>query len=186
MSRWYEVFDNEEVQRRARNRRYVLMHGLALTAALSLLLVSYAVGHAAGRVAALMLTAALWAGTAVWWMRTDRHLRRIVWCVKLSDRKVIGINYARHATELDWIKVRSIHLTTDGLRIESSSREDIEVPLLFPDFPALSHSIVEYAEFYGIPVYVDGRPWQQIDVHVLYPFVQGDESDNGSQQAKHS
>jgi hypothetical protein len=176
MSRWYEVFDNEEVQRRARNRRYILIRGLALTLALSLLLLSYAVGHAAGRLVALVLTAGLWAGTAVWWIRTDSHLRRIVWCVKLSDRKVIGINYARYRTEIDWIKVRSIHLMPSGLRIESSSKADIEIPHLFPDFAALSHRIVEYAEFYGIPVYVDGRPWEQIDVHGLYPYVQGDES----------
>lgn len=180
MSRWYEVFDNEEVQRLARNRRMLLVRGLALVSILTLLLLGYAIGHPAAVPVTSLIVAGLWVGACLWWIRTDEHLRRIVWCVKISDRHIVGYDYARRKTEIDWVHVRTVRLTPSGLNVESRNGPVIEIPHLFPDFSVLSHRIVEYAELYGAPVCVDRVPWQHIDVHELYPYIEGDETVGGS------
>ena len=169
MSSWYEVFDNVEVQHVTRKRVAKLMATVVGLVAATLTLL--ALGHqqvmplaAAGVLVVVVWTAAVWCIS-----RRMRRLRRVVWCVKLSDREVVGYDYTRHKVRLDWIEVARVDVTHDGLVVYGPDPVVLEVPKLFPDFPALSHRVVGYADFYGVPVYLEGRPWDQLDVFALFP-----------------
>ncbi len=168
---WYAVFDNDEVH--YLTRKQVARLGVLAMSALTLTLGAVAAGHEALLPWALLLPAlaTLWIGLLAWTIHRLRQLRRVVWCVKLSDRRVIGYDYARRRTVLDWTVIERIELTDSGLLFVGPPPASLEVPLLFPDFAVLSHHALGHAEFYGIPVYVHGRPWQELDVYNLFPFL---------------
>jgi len=120
---------------------------------------------------------------AFWWiLQRFGKLRRLVWCIKLSDRHVVGYDYARRKTTLDWLKIERIVLASKGLVIDGpqpvttdgrfTPGASIEIPHLFPDFATLSHRIFEYASLYDIPVFIDGQPWEQLDIYNVFPFLQ--------------
>jgi hypothetical protein len=102
-------------------------------------------------------------------------LRSVVWCVKLSARGLVGYDYGRRRVALAWPAVERVELDAEGLvvvgRDGGGEPRRLRVPHLFPDYARLSHRVVEYAEAFGRPVYVDGRPWQLLDVHEVYPFL---------------
>jgi hypothetical protein len=104
------------------------------------------------------------------------RLRRIVWCVKISDRRIEGYGYNRRKIAFDWLQVHRVELTEAGLTVVGPDSQCIDVPHLFPDFAELSHRIVGHAEFYGVPIFIDGRPWQSLDVYALFPFLADDSS----------
>ena len=114
---------------------------------------------------------ALWAAVIGGCAIRLRRLRRVVWCVKLSDREVVGYDYARRRMRIDWIDAERLELGEHGLAVVGPSPCVLEVPHLFPEFATLSHRMVRYAEFYEIPIFVGGQPWQQLDVYHLYPFL---------------
>ena len=70
----------------------------------------------------------------------------------------------------------NVDLTRDGLLIVGPALFAFEIPHLFPDFAPLSHSVVYYAELNGVPVFIDGQPWQDLDVYQLFPFLADDPS----------
>lgn len=169
MSYWYEVFDNEDVQFSTR-KQVGALGGLAAAAA-----AVTATGLAAGHIGVVPMPAALgalvlvWLGVIRYSTRRLERLRRVVWCVKISDRRVVGYDYARHRTTLDWLDVEHIVLTRESLLLAGPDRRAIEVPVLFQDYAALAHRIVHYAEFYEVPVLVGDQPWQSIDVYAHFP-----------------
>lgn len=169
MSYWYEVFDNEEVQFSTRTQ--VAKLGALGGAATAATVTGLALGHAAlvPMWAALGVLVLVWLGVIRYSAHRFERLQRVVWCVKISDRHVVGYDYARHRTTLDWTEVERVALTREGLLLAGPDRRALEVPVLFPDFAALSHRIVHYAEFYSVPVFVDGQPWQAIDVYAHFP-----------------
>jgi hypothetical protein len=176
MSDWYEVFDNEQVQFDTRKRvarlvgvLVVLLGTIAGTIPLILLYVPFPV-------LALGLVAFAVMGLLAWASRAFLRLRSVVWCVKLSVHRVVGYDYARRKSVLSWTEVERVELDPAGLVIAQAPTEGrpgrvLRIPHLFPDFPRLSHRVVEYAEAHGLPVCVDGRPWQLLDLSALYPFM---------------
>ena len=176
MADWYEVFDNEQVQLDTRQRvgRLVvaLVAGIALGAG-SVPVLAFYLGSpwlAIGIGGAALIGAALAAS------RSFLRLRSVVWCVKLSVHRIVGYDYARRKATIPWTRVERIELDRGGLVIAEAPHEGIpgrvlRIPHLFPDFAALSHRVVEYAEAHGLPVCVNGRPWQFLDVAALYPFM---------------
>jgi hypothetical protein len=176
MAEWYEVFDNEHVQLDTRKR-------VARLAGAVVVLVGAAVGlfpvllHLLP--SALLAVAAVGGalfGVFAWASRAFLRLRSVVWCVKLSVHRVVGYDYARRKAVLPWTEIERVELDAAGLVIAGAPREGrpgrvLRVPFLFPDFARLSHRVVEYAEAHGLPVCVDGRPWQLLDVSTLYPFM---------------
>ena len=174
MSYWYEVFDNEEVQRHARKQAAHLT-AVAATAVLVTLF-----GAALGSEGSLPLPlvggvlVATWLGTVRWMSNRMRKLRRLVWCVKLSEERIVGYDYTRRKAVMDWSRVQRVELTHDGLLLVGPELFAFEIPHLFPDFAELSHRVVHYAEMNGVPVFIDGQPWQELDVFHLFPFLTDD------------
>lgn len=171
MSYWYEVFDNEQVQFATRKQAATITAVVAATVGLTVAgvaLLSSATVHPVIMVVSLMT---MWMLTINWTYRKFQHLRRVMWCVKISDRRIVGYDYTRRQTVLDWMQVQSVDLMDTGLVVTGPDNQSIEITHLFPDFAELSHRVVFYADIYDIPVFVDGLPWQNIDVYDVFPFL---------------
>ncbi len=176
MADWYEVFDNEEVQ--LDTRKHVgrlagaLVVGFGAILGLTPLLLLW--------VPSLVLVTTLVSGSlavmVVGASYAFLRLRSVVWCVKLSVHRVVGYDYARRKTVLSWAEIERVELDKTSLSIVAAPKDGrpsrvLRVPHVFPDFAHLSHRTVEYAEAHGLPVCVEGRPWQLLDVGRLYPFL---------------
>ena len=171
MPYWYEVFDNEEVQLLTR-RQVGQLSGVAVaTIVLTLSVLALAHAGAVSLAPAALVIVAAWLATVRWIASRLRRLRRVVWCVKISDRAIVGYDYTRQKTALDWTKVERVELAGRGLRVFGPPPCSFEIPHLFPDFAELSHRVLFYAEFYDVPVFIDGQPLQELDVYALYPFL---------------
>ncbi|GAB5521584.1 MAG: hypothetical protein RhofKO_38350 [Rhodothermales bacterium] len=170
MTMWYEVFDNEQVQYVTRRQVAGLMASLAVSVALSGALLVWAAAYVS-LLLLLPVLAATWAvlGWAV--MQWLQRMRRVMWCIKLSDRCIAGYDYARRQTRLDWTKVDRVVFAKHGLIVEADNGQSLQVSHLFPDYAAISHRVMEYAEFYELPLFVNGQPWQHLSVYHLYPFL---------------
>jgi len=171
MSAWYEVFDNVNIQLETRKQAAKLF-GL-VTAAVCLTIVGIILVLEMGFPFTLLgiLLPPLWI-VVIWFMAHRlQALRHVVWCIKLSDREVVGYDYARRKIRLDWIYVERIEITKMGMQIIGPVPSSFVIPHLFPDFAELSHRVLHYADLYDIPIYVNGEPWQQLDVFDLYPFL---------------
>lgn len=171
MPYWYEVFDNEEVQ--LLTRRQVGQLSGIVVATIVFTLSGLALAHAGAVPLGLvgLFIVAVWLAAVRWIATRLRQLRRVVWCVKLSDRAIVGYDYTRQKTSLDWTRVERVELAGGGLTVYGPAPCSFEIPHLFPDFAELSHRILHYAEFYDIPVFIDGQPLHQLDVYALYPFL---------------
>jgi len=176
MADWYEVFDNEQVQLDTRQRVGRLVVALVAGIALGAGSVPVLAFYLGSPWLALGVGGAALLGAAVAASRAFLRLRSVVWCVKLSVHRIVGYDYARRKATIPWTRVERIELDRGGLVIAEAPHEGIpgrvlRIPHLFPDFAALSHRVVEYAEAHGLPVCVNGRPWQFLDVAALYPFM---------------
>jgi hypothetical protein len=176
MAEWYEVFDNEQVQLDTRKRVARLAGALVVLVGAVVGLAPVLLHLSASPLLVLGLVGGALLGLAVWASRAFLRLRSVVWCIKLSVHRVVGYDYARRKAVLPWTDVERVELDAQGLLIAGAPGEGrpgrlLRVPFLFPDFARLSHRVVEYAEAHGLPVCVDGRPWQFLDVSVLYPFM---------------
>ena len=172
----YEVFDNDEVHLRTRKQAAHLVDTAAFAVGLTLGVAALGVMQWIPLSAAGALIALIWTGVALWIAVRRRRLRRVAWCIKLSDQRFVSYNYTRKATPLDWDRVGRVDLNDRALVIVGPAHDLIEIPHLFPDFPALSHAIVRQAEEHGVPVTIEGQPWEQLDVYSLFPFLTDDSS----------
>jgi len=176
MSHWYEVFDNEEVQRHTRKQ------ATHLTAVATLAIATTLVGATLGFEGHLPLPAVggilavTWFATVRWLASRTRKLRRLVWCIKLSEERIVGYDYTRRKAVIDWNRVERVELKKDGLLLIGPPLAAFEIPHLFPDFAELSHRVVHYAEMNDVAIFIDGQPWQELDVYQLFPFLADDPS----------
>lgn len=177
MPNWYEVFDDEQVQ--LQTQRHVRRVLIGVAAALGLLalvgpLVVSSVADSGLALSLIALLALVVLGVASY--RLIR-LQRVMWCVKLSVHRIVGFDYARRKTVLPWCEVERVDVDRDGLLLvglpsHRGAGPVLRIPSQYPEFHALSHRTVEYAEAHGVPVCVDGRPWQFLDVATVYPFLE--------------
>jgi hypothetical protein len=173
MSEWYEVFDDERGLHRARvrvGRRAVVFGISGVVLALSAFVLPAGGGDRVALVAGLAA-----AGSAFWLVRGLRDIRDLVWCVKLSVRRVIGYDLTQKRMALAWPDVDCVEIDRRGMLIrgrdETGAVCRLRVGPTFPDYVRLAHRFVDYAEAYTRPVYIDGRPWQLLDLHAVYPFL---------------
>lgn len=176
MAEWYEVFDNEQVQFDTRKRVARLVGALVVLAGAVVGLLPVLWHLLPSALLAVGIGGGLLLGVFVWASRAFLQLRSVVWCIKLSVHRVVGYDYARRKAVLPWTEVERVELDAAGLLIVGAPREGrpgrvLRIPFLFPDFAHLSHRVAEYAEAHGLPICVDGRPWQLLDVSALYPFM---------------
>ncbi len=171
MSAWYEVYDNVDVQLMTRKRAAALTGAVTLAIMFSIAVLALGLEGSLPVPTALGWIALGWFGLSWWCLHRRRRLRRLVWCVKLSDREIVGYDYARNKSSLDWLDVDRIDIRDSALVV--AGREDVclEIAHLFSEFSELSHRIIRYADLYDIPVFIDGRPWQQLDVLDVFPFL---------------
>ena len=171
MAQWYEVFDNSEVQWLTRKRAAKVTMAMALGGAGTL--GGLALGQTLGLPLGLTLIALVlaWTGLLELLARYVEALRRVVWCLKLSDRHVAGYDYRRQKISFDWIRVVRIDLSPEGLVVVGPDDQEIIIPHLFPDYATLSHRILHYAEFYDIPLCIHGESFAEMDVYHLFPFL---------------
>lgn len=171
MPNWFEVFDNEQVQLLTR-RQAAKLTGICV-GIFACSVVLFALGHLSRLPlsVAFFLVGVGWIGSVAWLLNRFKQLHKIVWCVKISSRFVAGYDYARRKTALDWTVVERVELDQEGLTVVGPSLNYLQIPHLFTDFATLSHRIVQYAEFYEIPVLINGQLWEEIDVYSLFPFL---------------
>jgi hypothetical protein len=173
MSEWYEVFDDERGLHEARvriGRRAVLFGVVGVALGVSAFVLPAGGGDRVALVAALAAAA-----SALWLVRGLRQIRDLVWCVKLSVRRVIGYDLTQKRMALAWPDVDCVEIDRRGMLIrgrdETGSVCRLRVAPAFPDYVRLAHRFVDYAEAYSRPVYIDGRPWQLLDLYAVYPFL---------------
>lgn len=171
MSNWYEVFDNEEVQRYARKQATHLTAVAGAAVLVTLLGASLGAENYLPRPYVGGVLVVTWLVTVRWMATRMRKVRRLVWCIKLSEERIVGYDYTRRKAVMEWRGVQRVELTNDGLLLIGPDLFAFEIPHLFPDFAELSHRVVYYAEMNVIPVFIDGQPWQNLDVFQLFPFL---------------
>lgn len=174
MSSWYEVYDNVDIQSMTRKRAAALTGVVTIVIMVSITALAVGMEGSLPLPAAALIIVLAWAGFAWWCTRRYRSLRRQVWCVKLSQQEIVGYDYARRRSELEWLHVECIDIGDSALLVVGPGHLTLEIAHLFPDFAELSHRILYYAESYDVPVHVNGRPWEQLDVYSLFPFLQLD------------
>lgn len=169
MAEWFQVFDDERVLVRVRGRvrRRLVVFALvsgALVAAAPLSTVlwpEYAGPAAVG--CGLALTA--YAG---WLLATLGRLHRRLWRLELSVRRAVGHDAGGRRVSVAWPDLAHADVRTDGLvlagRDGSGRRARLHVTRAMPGFDALSRRAVEYAEAFGRPVLVDGRPLEALPI----------------------
>jgi|GEM_PF-982675 len=176
MSDWYEVFDDERVQQLTRLRVGRVSTAAVAALAVGLGALPLAVLYAAAPLAVAAAILLGLGGVLAVLGRQMLRLRRVTWCLKVSVHRVVGYDYARRKTTMPWTEVERLDVDADGLLVVGAPQAGrpgpvLRVPTLFPEFAALSHRLAEYAEAHGVPVCVDGRPWQLLDLHTIYPFL---------------
>lgn len=174
MSPWYEVYDNDQVHMLTRMQAA----RMTVTATVALM---FAIGCMAfGLEGTLPIVVAAPAGVGALvlfaWRcgKQLRQLRRLVWCVKLCDREIVGYDYARRKITIPWSSAERIELGDRSLVVVGPNTDLLEVAHLFPDFPEVSHRIADYAEDHQVPLFISGKPWQQLNLYEVYPFLSED------------
>jgi hypothetical protein len=173
---WYDVYDNVEVQRITRNQAASTTAIVAALMAVSIAALALGIHGPVPAWTALAAAALTWGSFGYWSIRRRARLRRIVWCVKLSEDEVVGYDYSRRRITIAWRDVERLDVGDGSLTIMGPHAEYLEITHLFPEFPQVSHRVMFYAGRHDAAVYVDGRPWQQIDVYRLFPFILEDAS----------
>ncbi len=167
----YEVYDNEQVQLVTRRQAAVTFMTIAVALGGTLVMLILAREGVVATWITAVLLACLWAVSG---SRLFRHVKRtnhVVWCVKISSAEIAGYDYARRQTSLYWTDVRQIEIGSTSLRVRGTIDRHIEIPTLFQDYASVSHRVVEHAERHHIPILVDGRPLEDLDLYALYPFL---------------
>ncbi|MEM8557149.1 MAG: hypothetical protein AAF809_00485 [Bacteroidota bacterium] len=172
MPEWVEVYDNEDVLVATRERVGRLTVLTALFAGALLSFAPLLVLHTEYGLLWVGLASALFFGGVGWAALDYLHQRCVVWCVKLSMKQVVGYDYARRTLHLAWPDVARIELDADGLLIVGRGPAPLptvlKIPHQYPDFAALSHRVVEYAEAHRVEVHVDGQPLDTLDVASVF------------------
>lgn len=104
------------------------------------------------------------------------QLSRTVWCVKVLPDSIVAYDCSCRKTTLAWQNIQRVNVTDDALWIGLSPTRSIALSTSFNDFTDLSHHITRHAEAHGIPVCLDGRPVEDLDVYALCPFLSDDSS----------
>lgn len=176
MGSWYEVYDAEVVQKRARRQVSHVVTGVAVSVSMGLALVPVAYLYAPSPALGLLVLCTAVVLSIAWATYRVLAMRSLMWCVKISVHRLVGYDYARRRTELAWTDVERVEVDREGLRVVGVPQRGRPGTVLFissdfPDYVHLSHRVVEYAEAHRLPICLHGRPWQLLELGVLYPFL---------------
>lgn len=172
----FETYDAPDIQAQTRLNVQRLAYGVAAAFFATLFIVFL---HQSGVISSAVVAWALF-GTwflTVWCLSWRlQSLRRTVWCVKISPDQIIGYDYARRMTTLNWNDVMRVNMTDAHITVTQSPYCYFEIPVVFPAYSHLAHRLVACAEDNGTDVYLDGRPWSAINIYKSFPFLLSDDS----------
>ena len=177
MAEWFQVFDDDRVlvSVRTEARRHVIAFALVSGGLVALAPVSTLVTPSYAGLVAVACGAALTA-YAVALLRRLTRLHRRLWKVELSFRRIVVHDAGGRRVALAWQALDQIDVRGDGVvlsgRTDLGRRVRFRVAATMPQFASLGHRAVEYAEAFGRPVWVEGEPWEALDVSVLHPSFQ--------------
>lgn len=171
MACWYEVFDNEDVQLSTRRKVTALSAVAAVAGTVTLICLSAISSGHIGLWSAAAIVMPIWVLTTIWCIHRLRALRRVAWCLKISDDSVIAYDYSRKKILIPWSRINRVEWCGGSVRIVGPPPCTIEIPCLFADFAALSHSLCAQAERHGVPIYIDGQGIDEINLYAVYPFL---------------
>lgn len=175
MAEWFEVYNAKGVLVRARRRANRLMWIYALVSGTLVAVAPVAVfvlpegGFAIAGACAIGLVV-----YGVWLIVRLNRIHRKLWRLDVSVHRVLGFDTGRRSRALIWSNVQQVEIETSGLTLVGRTHGAwvrLRVPKTFPHYTDLAHRVVEYAEAHNRPVWVDGQPWQTLDLAVLYPFL---------------
>ncbi len=110
-----------------------------------------------------------WGGLTAWAALRLYRLQQHIWRLQLSATALTGYDYGRHAWRIDWGLLDHVELTDHDLRLTTRDGRRFIIPGHHTDFSELGHALVEQAERLGCPLYVNGRPFEAIDIRTLLP-----------------
>ncbi len=176
MAEWFEVYEDARALAAAQARLrsaavlFALVSGAVIAGAPVAALAWPAYSPVVAAVAFALLAAH--AGVFVWQMRRQR---RQVWRLDLSVHHVVGHDASGARRVLAWGDVTWVdvgdHVEVVGRRM--GRRVRFVLPASFPDHAHVGHRVVRYAEAFGRPVYVDGRPPETLDIDPLRQILNG-------------
>lgn len=175
MAEWFEVYDAKGVLVRARRRARRLMWAYAAVSGTLISVAPVAVfvlrrgGFAVAVLSALGLVV-----YGVWLIARLNQIHRKLWRIDVSVHRALGFDTGRRSRALAWSNVEQVEVEDAGLTLVGRTHGAwvrLQVPRSFPRYTALAHRIVEYAEAHNRPVWIDGQPWQSLDLNVVYPFL---------------
>ena len=179
MAEWFEVFDDERVLTAVRRRARQTVVAFALGSLLAVAaapLATAAWPHAAAPAAlgcGLLLTV-----LAVSTLRRLTRLHRTLWKVEISVGRIVGHDVGGRRVSITWPALGALDVRGGGLAFvgtdDDGRRVQLVVPSSLPRFTAFGHRAVGYAEAFGRPLWIEGQPWERVDLAALYPFVRED------------
>lgn len=171
MSHWYQVFDDERVNLVTRSAARAHAGGAVALGLFSGAVLVASFSGLFSLLPALLVVAGAWGWAGALLYRYWSRLRTQVWCVKISDREIVGYDYRRRRIRIDWIAATAVDVRRHGLAVRSEDNQLLEIPGGFPQFTELSQAVLEQADFYGIPILIDGAPLTQVKLNDLFPFL---------------
>nr|BCX01327.1 MAG: hypothetical protein KatS3mg041_1373 [Bacteroidota bacterium] len=168
MKETWSVFEYDQLQYRIRQRVHLLLWGFAVATAATVVM-----GLSSSLLIGDLFPTVLFFGggwlvlLALVSMLLVRMQRR-VWCVQISPEAIVGYDYARRKTRIDWLYAERVDLDQRGIRIRNSRGRDIEIPADFDRFPEVGELVFRYAERYQVPLYIEGRAWHELTIEKIY------------------
>ncbi|MEX0821705.1 MAG: hypothetical protein WD021_06135 [Rhodothermales bacterium] len=173
---WYDVYENVDVQRITRSKAAGVTGLVAVVLLVGVIPITLGLEGTIPLWVAVPFALGIWTAYAAWWIRRLEQLRRVVWCVKISREEIAGYDYARRRIIIPWPDVERVEIGESDLTIYGPPATSLEITHLFEDFPEVSHRVIENARRHDLPVFVNGKPWQQLDVYEVFPFLSSDAS----------
>ncbi|HEX9950416.1 MAG TPA: hypothetical protein VGB53_01495 [Rubricoccaceae bacterium] len=176
MAEWFEVYEDAAARTAAEQHVRRLAVGFALASgALVAAAPVTALAWPGWSMAVALATLALLVGHAAWLVWQVRRARRAVWRLDLSVHHVVGHDVGGRRCVLAWSDVTWIDVG-EGIDVVGrrlGRRVRFVLPPTFPDHAHVGHRIVRYAEAFGRPVFVDGRPAEALDISPLRQILSG-------------
>ncbi|GAB5534573.1 MAG: hypothetical protein Rubg2KO_08220 [Rubricoccaceae bacterium] len=175
MAEWFEVYDAKGVLLRARRRAtrlvwiYALVSGALVAAAPIAMFVLPRGGVAVAVTCAIGLVM-----YGLWLIIRLNQIHSKLWRFDVSVHRALGFDTGRRSRALAWPDVHQVEIESDGLTLVGRTHGSwvrLHVPTSFPHYTALAHRVIEYAEAHDRPVWLDGHPWQELDLVEVYPFI---------------
>ena len=178
MAEWFEVYEDAVARTAAEQHVRRLAVGFALASgALVAAAPVLALAWPAWSLAVALGALALLVGHAAWLVWRVRRARRAVWRLDLSVHHVVGHDAGGRRRVLAWGDVAWVDVGDAGIDVvgrRMGRRVRFVLPASFPDHAHVGHRVVRYAEAFGRPVFVDGRPAETLDISPLRRILSGE------------